>query len=230
MKTETCEMQSRSVSAPARGEPADEELLARIQVRAEQALAALYQRHAALLRTVISNVVNNDQDADDLVQEVFVEIWRQAAHYDQAKGKVLGWIVTLARRRAIDRLRKRQAYFRATERMRMELDRVPAKNDSVEDEVMASDTREILQRAVSRLPHAQRDAILLAYYRGLSQREIAARTGIPLGTIKTRLELAVSKVRNAILALGGEKAWRARSNSRPYRRRHAAMPSRLSFE
>ena len=219
----------------AHDEPADEDLLAQIQEQDEEALAALYKRHTALLRTIVARVVNNDHDVDDLIQEVFLEIWRQAAHYDPAKGKVLGWIVTLARRRAIDKLRRRQAYYRAGERLRAELGPKPTTSDCVEDEVMASDARDILQRVVTNLPDAQRDAIQLAFYRGLSQREIAAQTGIPLGTIKTRIELAVSKIRSAILALGGENAWRrnsstnSRTTSRSRSRRHAEMPRRLSF-
>lgn len=219
--------QIRSLSTFVHGEPTDEELMARIQQQDEQALGAMYERHARLLRTVISHVVNNDQDVDDLTQEVFLEFWNQAAHYDPAKGKVLGWIVTLARRRAIDRVRRRQAYSRAAERMRTEVQPESMASESVEEDVMASDAGEILQRIVTHLPDAQRDAIQLAYYQGLSQRQIAAKTGIPLGTIKTRIELAVGKVRNAILALGGENAWRPSLRTRS--RRHAVMPSRLSF-
>jgi len=228
MHTKTYETPIRPLPTFAQRDPSDEDLLARIKAQDEQALSALYERHTPLLRTIIARVINNDHDVDDLVQEVFLEIWRQAAHFDETRGKALGWIVTLARRRAIDKLRKRQAYFRAAERMRVELGSTPTTSDCVEDDVMASDAREILQRVVSRLPNAQRDAVQLAYYRGLSQREIAARTGIPLGTVKTRLELAVGKLRSAILALGGKNAWRAnsRNHSRPH---HVEIPSRLSF-
>jgi RNA polymerase sigma-70 factor (ECF subfamily) len=206
--------------------PSNEELMARVQQQDEQALGELYQRHSPLLRTVISHVVNNDQDVDDLIQEVFLEFWNQAAHYDPTKGKVLGWIVTLARRRAIDRLRRRQAYFRAAERMRAEATPEPAASENVEDDAMANDAGELLKGVIARLPEAQREAIQFAYYRGLSQREIAAETGIPLGTIKTRLDLAVSKVRSAVLALGGRSAWR--SHSRNHSRRHAVTPSRMN--
>src|SRR6187397_1260255 len=100
----------------ATGEPTDEQLMGRIKAQEDSALAHLYRRHFALLRTVISRVLNNDHDVDDLVQEVFLEVWRQAEHYSEEKGKALGWLVTLARRRAIDRVRKKQAYYRAQER------------------------------------------------------------------------------------------------------------------
>jgi len=193
----------------AASESTDEQLMALIQDRDETALATLYRRHTPLLRTVISRVVHNEYDVDDLLQEVFLELWNRADHYDEEKGKALGWIVTLARRRAIDRVRRRQAYARAEERLRLETEHEPqqTRNQGVADDVHDADRAEIFQRVLSTLPAAQREALQLAYYRGLSQREIAAKTGIPLGTIKTRLELAVRKIRTAILSLGGEEEW-----------------------
>jgi len=161
-----------------------------------------------MLRTIIARVVNNDSDVDDLLQEVFVEIWNRAAGYEEVKGKALGWIVTLARRRAIDRVRRKQAYARAEERLRESTrGAADAMHPSTDCEAMNGDTAEIFRRILATLPTAQREAVQLAYYAGLSQRDIARRTGIPLGTIKTRLELAVRKLRAAILALGGEAEW-----------------------
>jgi RNA polymerase sigma-70 factor, ECF subfamily len=197
----------RTVTLPP-GEPSDEQLMARVKDADEGALAALYRRHTPLLRTIVCRVINNDTDTDDLIQEVFCEVWRQAAHYSEEKGKALGWLVTLARRRAIDKLRKKQAYQRAEERLLAETERDPGHYvHGVEEDAAASDRAEILHRVINHLPDAQRDALTLAFYRGMSQREIAAYTGIPLGTIKTRLELAVRKVRSAILAIGGVGEW-----------------------
>ena len=186
-------------------DPTDEELMARIQARDDRAIAILYRRHTPLLRTVIGHILNNDCDVDDQLQELFVEVWRQAAHYDEAKGKALGWIVTMARRRAIDKLRKKQTYFRAQERLRDEPE--PAPHHGADEEAAASDTANIFTRVLATLPAAQREALDFAFYRGFSHREIAAHTGIPLGTIKTRLELALRKVRTAIVALGGRGEW-----------------------
>ena len=186
-------------------EPTDEELMACIQARDDQAIAILYRRHTAFLRTVVGRILNNDGDVDDQLQEVFLEVWHQAGQYDARKGKALGWIVTLARRRAIDRLRKKQTRFRAEERLRAEPE--PPPYQGADEEVAASDTASIFNRVIATLPVAQRDALHSAFYRGLSQREIAAHTGIPLGTIKTRLELALRKVRTAIVALGGMGEW-----------------------
>jgi RNA polymerase sigma-70 factor (ECF subfamily) len=188
--------------------PTDEQLMGLVKGGDESALAMLYHRHTAILRTVISRVVHNDADTDDLLQECFIELWKRAATYDEAKGKLLGWLITLARRRAIDRVRRRQAYSRAEERL---IEHSKSDGDDchnhVEDEANASDCSQALKKALSELPDAQREALQMAYYQGLSQREIAAKTGIPLGTIKTRLELAIRKVRVALLAIGGAEEW-----------------------
>ncbi len=136
-------------------------------------------------------VVHNEAEAEDLLQEIFMEIWNRAAGFDPAKGKPLGWIVTLARRRAIDRLRKCQSQCRAVDRLREETEQHPHSwtTDPEEDFVMA-DIRETFEKLIKTLPPAQQQAIELAFYHGMSQREIAIHTGIPLGTIKTRLSSA----------------------------------------
>ena len=203
------EFDHHHVASLTTSEVTDEQLMARVQARDETALASMYHRHTPILRTVISRVVHNESDVDDLLQEIFLELWNRAQSYDETKGKVLGWLVTLARRRAIDRVRRRQAYARAEERLRLETEHEPqmARFHGVEDDVNAADRSEVFRRLLAALPVAQREALHLAYYRGLSQREIAAKTGIPLGTIKTRLELAVRKIRTAILSLGGAEEW-----------------------
>src|SRR5689334_17426998 len=176
-------------STPADG-PTDEQLMIAIQRADQSALALLYRRHTPRLRTIVGRVINNESDTDDLLQEIFCEVWRLAAHYSEEKGKALGWLITLARRRAIDKLRKKEAYQRAEERLRVENSHDPrnSMHHGADDDAEASDRAEILQRVIGTLPVPQRDALRMAFYNGMSQREIAARTGIPLGTIKTRLE------------------------------------------
>ena len=186
-------------------DPTDEELMTRIQAGDDHAIAILYRRHTALLRTVVGRILHHESDVDDQLQDVFLELWRQAAHYDVEKGKALGWIVTLARRRAIDRRRKKQTSFRAQERFRAEPEAAP--HEGADEQASASEAAEIFHRVIGTLPVAQREALHHAYFRGLSQREIAAQTGIPLGTIKTRLLLALRKVRAAITARGGADEW-----------------------
>ena len=184
----------------------DEVLMARIQDREPTALAELYDRYSGILKSLIMGVIHNDAEADDLLQEIFMEIWNQAAHYSAQKGKPLGWIVTLTRRRSIDRLRKKQAYARAEERLQNETEQQPDAwvHNSTEDDIEMSDTRRLILNVLKNLPVAQREAIDLAFYHGMSQREIAAKTGIPLGTIKTRLELGLKKISEALRGMKDE--------------------------
>ena len=183
----------------------NEYLMAQIKKGNDGALAELYHRHSPMLRSVIARIMNNESDIDDLVQEVFLELWNRAESYSEEKGKALGWMITLARRRAIDRLRKKQAYFRAEERLRLEP--TASLHHSVDEEANAGELTGIFKKLFAQLPPAQRQALHLSYYCGMSQREIATRTGIPLGTVKTRLELALRKVRSAVMALGDFKEW-----------------------
>jgi len=201
--------QLKNYAPVAQDGPTDEQLMISIQAKDQRALAALCQRHAPLLRTVIDRIVHNTHDVEDLMQELFLEIWNRADHYCEQKGKALGWVVTMARRRAIDKLRKKQAYGRAEERLRLETETAPplAVCHGPDEDAVATDTCELFKRAIQSLPVAQQQAVQLAFYRGMSQREIAAHTGIPLGTIKTRLELAIRKLRAAVLALGGASEW-----------------------
>lgn len=189
-----------------------EHLMSRVKDRDDNALAELHRRHASLLRGIIGRIINNDGDVDDLIQEVFLHVWNCAKSYSEEKGRALGWIVTIARRRAIDRVRRKQAYFRAEERLRME----PAAEayQHTREEVNSHELSGIFKKFLSQLPDAQREAMHLSYYCDLSHREIATRTGIPLGTIKTRLDLALRKIRTAVLAFDELKGWSPSPNSR----------------
>ena len=185
------------------GEPTDEDLMGRIQQGDEAALKALHRRHHALMRTIIGRMINNDYDVDDLVQECLLEIWKRAEAYRVEKGHALGWIVTLVRRRTIDRIRRKMAYSRAQDRFREQSTTIAdGIHSGADEEVAQSDRAEAVSRMIGDLPPAQQEAVRLAYYRGMSQRQIAAQTGIPLGTIKTRLELALRKLRSSVLAFG----------------------------
>lgn len=187
-------------SADVQVDPTDEVLMARIQKRDEDALTMLYYRHGKLLRSVISRCVYDQQHSEDLLSEVFVEIWNRAEHYSEEKGRALGWLITLARRRALDRVRRFQAYFRAEQRLRAQEEGSPL-NDQIADgdaELQSRDIGARLELALAQLPPAQAEAVRLAYQEGLSQREIVARTGIPLGTIKTRIELGLRKLKTAL--------------------------------
>jgi RNA polymerase sigma-70 factor (ECF subfamily) len=180
----------------------DEALLEKISRRNQVALTELYDRYGQMLRTLIDNLVHEGAEADDVLQEIFLQIWKEADNYSPKAGKPIGWMVTIARRRAIDRLRRRQAYFRAQERYRDMLDGQPQRPQrDAEKTFVLSDLRHFLKKRMRNLPRLQREAIELAFFNGLSHREIAAATRAPLGTVKTRLELGLQKLTQAIRPL-----------------------------
>jgi RNA polymerase sigma-70 factor, ECF subfamily len=178
----------------------DEELMLRIQAQDPEALSELYDRYSGVLKAMIMRIIHNDAEADDLLQEICMELWRHACNYSPEKGKPLGWIVTLTRRRSIDRLRKRQSYMRAEERLQQQTEQQPDAwiHNTVEADIESADLRQMLGRIIALLPPAQQQAIDLAFFKGMSQREIAAFTQIPLGTIKTRLELGLKKIADGL--------------------------------
>lgn len=188
------------------GTPSDLELMQAIQAEEPEALSQLYDRYNGILKALILRVIHNESEAEDLLQEIFMEIWNQAKNFSAHKGKPLGWMVTLARRRAIDGLRKKQAYARAEERLQAETEQQPEAwvHNATEEEISFSDTRTIVRRVINSLPPAQQQAIDLAFFRGMSQREIAANTNTPLGTVKTRLELGLKKIYDGLKELRDE--------------------------
>jgi RNA polymerase sigma-70 factor (ECF subfamily) len=195
-------------SAPAL-EQSDEELMNAVLLRDEHALQTLVTRYRSLLLTIIARVLHNEDETEDVLSEVLFEIWRQAEHYSETRGKVLGWMITIARRRAIDRVRRIRAYGRATDRLQVETEHNCADADygSAARDTAYADRAEILRTMIEKLPEAQQEAVTLAYFRGMSQRQIAVHTGVALGTIKTRLELALRKIRASLLTVGGEREW-----------------------
>ena len=182
------------------GAISDEALMQAIAHGNAAALSTLYDRYASILKALTIRVVHDEAEADDLLQEVFMQVWQQAKNYSSDKGKPLGWIVTLTRRRAIDRLRKRQAYCRAKDRFEVTTDRQPESwvHNRIEDDIHLEDMRTFLRAKIEVLPPFQRQAIEMAFFKGMSQREIALATETPLGTIKTRLELGLRKLSESI--------------------------------
>jgi len=180
----------------------DEALMQDISRQRHDALAELFGRHGQRLRAAIDGVVHEEAETDDILQEIFLQIWKEAEHYSPAAGRPLGWMVTIARRRAIDRLRRRQAYARACERYGKELGERPRNGrHGAEDSFVANDLRSFLRKCMQALPRFQREAVDLAFFKGLSHSEIAAATKAPLGTVKTRLELGVQKLTHALRPL-----------------------------
>ena len=176
---------------------ADQASLGRI-VRGDQAaFAELYDRHARLIYSLALRILRDRADAEDVVQEVFAQVWAQAGRYDASRGAVAGWMLMLTRSRAIDRLRAKRARPQAAtdgDAAESVMDLTAAQDL----ELLSAEQVTRLQRALKELPDAQRTALELAYYEGLTHVEVAARLNEPLGTVKTRIRQAVMKLREAL--------------------------------
>jgi RNA polymerase sigma-70 factor, ECF subfamily len=163
--------------------------------RKADAIESIYERYGSLLRTVILNVLRDESEVDEVLHDVLLQVWEQADRYNANEKGVRGLLVTLARRRSLDRVRRRAAYRRATESLKTDTDNpltfeIAPRTNQVE----ANDLSELCSRAIGVLPEAQKEVINLTFFKGMSQREIAAKRQISLGTVKTRLHLAQRKL------------------------------------
>ena len=176
----------------------DERLMLAIQRGDQAALNTLYSRYRSLLKKIVMEILSNEADAEETLQDIFVEIWNRSGNFDPERGKALGWIIRMTRRRAIDHYRKIRVRANVTEKLTLEAEDDTAHTATVPkvDEPSASlpDLRRFLLGIVAELPREQSEVVQMNYFRQLSQREIAHQTGIPLGTIKTRLVLALKKL------------------------------------
>jgi RNA polymerase sigma-70 factor, ECF subfamily len=197
-------MQSRpyihrdSESTDLQSEPAhiaDVNLLHAIAQRDEAALASLYDRYRLILFGLLVRILGSREEAEDILQEVFIQVWRRAADFDEQRGKPFTWLVTLARSRAIDRLRQHGARERLANASAQEAP--PEASDAAQD-VFRAEQKEIVAGALGQLPEEQRQTLLLAYFEGLTQTEIASRLGAPLGTVKTRMRSGMIKLRELL--------------------------------
>jgi RNA polymerase sigma-70 factor, ECF subfamily len=180
----------------------DESLMDALQQGQVDALQQLYERYHRLLHTVAMNVVRHSPDAEEILQDVFLYVWNRADTYCPAKGKALGWLVMLARRRAIDRLRQQSSYRRATSRFETECLRENDEREPHSDlnrKACLDDLRTLLKQQLDRLPPAQKQAVELTFFQGMSQREIAFTMRLPLGTVKTRIDLGLRKLAHILV-------------------------------
>jgi len=180
------------------GRLADQASLERIARGDQAAFAELYDRHARLVYSLALRILQERADAEDVVQEVFAQIWAQAGRYDPSRGAVAAWMLMLARSRAIDRLRARRSRPEAAAAAG-EAETVLDVSPGQDVELLSAEQVGRLQRALAGLPDAQRTALELAYYEGLTHMEVAARLGEPLGTVKTRIRQAVIKLRESLI-------------------------------
>ncbi len=174
----------------------DAELVLALSRGDEQALASLYDRYGATLFGLLFRILKSRVEAEDILQEVFLYLWQHAKDFDEKRGRVFTWLVTISHSRAIDRLRAINSRDRTVIRAAEE----PNKDfsDPSDDAIRLEQKARILG-ALERVPEGERQVLLLAYFDGLSQTEIAARTGAPLGTVKTRTRAGLRKLQTYLL-------------------------------
>lgn len=182
--------------APTVDPEATDTLLQRAATGDQAAFGELYDALAPRVLGLITRLVVDRSQSEEVAQEVFLEVWQSATRFDPNKGRAVGWIMTIAHRRAVDRIRAAQA---SRDRdVRVGIRDLPQEYDQVAEAVEVRIEHRRVEVAMSRLSDAQREAVGLAYYGGLTQSEIADRLGIPLGTVKTRLRDGMIRLRDEL--------------------------------
>lgn len=179
----------------------DELLIDLIVQREEAALGELYDRYASLVYAIALRITGDRQTAEEVMQDVFQNIWQTAGGFRRQISTVAGWIIGISRHRAIDTLRSKRERGRSRELTGIEALPYPSTSSDIEHDMEQRIVREAVRAALADLPSPQRQAIEMAYYGGLTQAEIAERLGEPLGTIKTRLRLGLTKLRELLRML-----------------------------
>lgn len=174
----------------------DEELLLEVARGDQQAFAELYDRIAGTVYGVVRHVLRDPAQSEEVAQEVLVEVWRTATRFDAERGRARTWILTMAHRRAIDRVRSEQATRDRTDRVGQG-DTARA-FDEVAEEVETSMEHEQVRDGLATLTDLQREAVELAYFQGYTYREVSELLGTPLGTIKTRIRDGLIRLRDAM--------------------------------
>ena len=184
---------------PERAQDTDVALIKAIAAKDEAALAQIYDRYRVILFGLLMRILNNREEAEDVLQEVFLQVWRKAEDFDENRGRPFTWLVTLARSRGIDRLRTLAVRERVAEAGARE----PSEqiSDAVTD-AFKSEQRGLVSDALAKLPDEQKCPIMLAYFEGLTQSEIATNLGAPLGTVKTRMRTGMSRLRELLAGQG----------------------------
>jgi RNA polymerase sigma-70 factor (ECF subfamily) len=176
---------------------ADHAALERMAHGDHEALAELYDRHGRLVFSLALRILRDQSDAEDIVQDVFSQAWRQAARYESSRGNPVAWLLNLTRSRAIDRLRGRRARPDTAASDPSSLD-LPDLSQPVDEQIVRSHQAAQIRAAVDELSVLQRVAIELAFYEGLTHVEIADRLELPLGTVKTRIRQGLLKLKDRL--------------------------------
>jgi RNA polymerase sigma-70 factor (ECF subfamily) len=173
-------------------------LLEAMVKRDRQALADFYELYGKVLYSLIYKIVGNGPDAEELTQDIFVYAWEHAATFDSRRGTPFTWIVLIARRRAIDHLRRRVRRDRYEKSLPEQIESTPDPAPDARDNAEASDQGQQVSTALAMLPDDQSQALRLAYFNGMTQQEIANRMNVPLGTIKARLRRGLLRLRECL--------------------------------
>jgi RNA polymerase sigma-70 factor, ECF subfamily len=185
---------------------ADHDAIRRVARGEGDALAALYDRHSRAVYSLALRVLTDTSEAEEVVQDVFAQAWRQAARYDTSRGAVIAWLLVMTRSRAIDRLRARRGLPPLAGDSEQTLGVLSDPGAGPERAALSSEQRSRVRGALEQLPLVQRLAIELAFFEGLTHVEIAERLELPLGTIKTRIRLGLMKLKDAFVEAGYEHA------------------------
>ena len=185
----------------------DADLITLVAQGDQGALETLYERYSRAVFSFSLRIVGDAQVAEEILQEVFVRAWQQGGSFQTARGTLITWLLSITHNLSIDevRRRKRRPQKSESEDPDLILAMLPDESLDVEEEVWLSSLRVSIQQAMQQLPAAQRESIELAYFQGLTQREIAEMLGEPLGTIKTRMRLGMLKLREQLGPMASER-------------------------
>jgi RNA polymerase sigma-70 factor (ECF subfamily) len=175
----------------------DSALIEKMRMGDEAALSTLYDRYSAMLFAMLVRILRDQQAAEEVLQDIFLQLWRNAAQFDAARGSLPAWLMVIGRNRAISRLRGRRDR-EVLEENEGDYANTFASSQNIEDEAQRAQVARNISAAMQQLPVEQRQAVELAYFEGMTQSEIASKTGIPLGTIKTRVRTAMQTLRQII--------------------------------
>jgi RNA polymerase sigma-70 factor, ECF subfamily len=187
---------SVGMSKEDRTEQQDREWIRRMATKDADALDAFYTRYNRLAFSLVLRIVGNREDAEDVLTDVFWQVWQQSSRYDASRGKPVAWLLTIARTRAIDRLRSTSRHEVTTSDPDKHND--PPAAPAQPDPFVQSDTREAVHEALQSLQEQQRIPLEMAYFQGMSHTEIAAALGQPLGTVKDRIRTGIMHLRKRL--------------------------------
>jgi RNA polymerase sigma-70 factor (ECF subfamily) len=179
-------------SADAKETLSDARLILSVRLGDRQAMGELYDRYSSLIYSVALRVLSDSGAAEDILQEVFMQLWRRPAAFDAARGSLPAWLAVIARNRAIDAIRKRKPEANIE-------DVIVSVEPDLAGEAERKRAAEQIRRTLDQMPDLQRSALEMAFFEGLTHLEIAAKTGTPLGTIKTRIRTALTNLRTALV-------------------------------